>query len=254
MINAVLIDDEINSIKALSLLLEKNCPEVAIVAKCTDAQEGIRAIRELRQDENNLVLLDIKMPFMSGFELLEQLDEIHFELIFITAYDQHALEAFKVNAVDYLLKPVTASDLRTSIRRVTDRLEKQLSMQKLSRLLESIRTGPGDRASFKLALPSLESIHYFFPHEIIRCEAQNNYCLFVFRNSSRMLVSRNLGEYESLLAPHNFFRVHKSHLVNLAYVRKYVRGEGGQLIMEDGAAVDVSRAKKEEVLRRLAGI
>jgi two-component system, LytTR family, response regulator len=252
---AIIIDDEINSIKALSMLLKKCCPDLTAITECPTAQQGIDTLRRLNSGEDNLVLLDIEMPFMNGFELLQQIQEVNFELIFITAYNQYAIDAFKFNAVDYLLKPVSAIDLSAAIRRVMQRMSKKLSLDQIAQLLASVQppSAPRPRHPAKIALPSLDGIQYFSPDEIVRCEAKNNYSLFIFKTHAPLLVSRNLREYEDMLTPHHFLRVHKSHLVNLQYVRKYLRGEGGQLIMEDGATVDVARNRKEEVLQRLAG-
>lgn len=248
MIKAILIDDEPANRKALQQQLARHCSDLEILAVCGNAAEGMAAIA---QHKPQLVFLDIQMPHMSGFEMLNAIADKSFEVIFITAFNQYAVDAFKASAIDYLLKPVLAEELVAAVQKAAGKLNLINRAARIELLLEQ---WPQPKAQAKIALPNLHGFEIVPVADIVRCEAQQNYCLFILANTQRVLVSRNLGEYEPLLLPHGFLRVHKSHLVNLTHIKRYIRGEGGQLIMSDDESVDVSRTRKEELIRRLTSM
>lgn len=244
----ILIDDEARSREALLGKLITVAPQLHVVSQCSSAKEGLAAIASLRPD---LVFLDIEMPVMNGFAMLESLEKIDFDVVFITAYDQYALRAFRFSALDYLLKPVDPEELKKCVANFETkhaaRKQHQLGSQ-LNELLANFRS-PGAQ---KIALPTSEGYQFVFPDDIVRIQSDSNYCEFYFKDGKKLVVSRTLKEYETLLEDANFCRVHNSHLVNLRFVSKYLKGEGGYLVLEDGTSIEVSTRKKAVVLQRLA--
>jgi two-component system LytT family response regulator len=245
MIKAMIVDDEKNSCEALQLLLERSCPEVQIVAV---AYSGADALNKIQSLHPQLVFLDIEMPNMNGFQLLEQLQKIDFELIFTTSYDQYAIKAFKFSAIDYLLKPVDREELGRAVEKVSKKLTNNINQQ-LDILLQKINQ-PSVPVR-KIALPTMQGLELVSIDSIISCSANNNYTEFFLAGKKRILVSRTLKEMEELLDDHSFLRVHHSHIVNLNAITRYVKGEGGYLIMNDGSNVDVSRSRKELLIQKL---
>lgn len=244
MIHAIIVDDEPHSCKVLSTLLERYCAEVKVLAVCHSAEEGLQAIQEY---EPQLVFLDVEMPRMNGFEMLEQLPDINFDLIFITSYDQYAVKAFRFSAIDYLLKPIDRTELQKAVRKVTVRSSKQLSQQ-LGILLQKINNPAG---TYKLALPTMEGLQIIPADDIIYCGSDSNYTTIYLKNKQKVVVPRTLKEIEELLEDHPFIRAHHSYLVNLNEISKYVKGEGGYLVMNDGSQIDVSRSRRELLLKKL---
>ena len=243
MIKAILIDDEDHCLATLSILLREYCQEVHIAAKCSSAAEGLQAIVKIQPQ---LVFLDIEMPGMNGFEMLEQFSEIPFAIIFTTSYDQYAIKAFRFSALDYLLKPIDPIDLQAAVKKVQE--QKQLPMaEQFQLLLEQIK---GKERHFnKIAVPTLEGFEMIPADEIVRLEADNNYTHLFLRNKTRVTACRTLKEMEQQLQPFpNFVRVHYSYMVNLNEVTKYIRGDGGYLVMSDGSTVNVSKSRKEALI------
>jgi len=245
MIKALIVDDEKNSCEALQLLLEKSCPEVQVVGIANSGAEALQKIPGLRPQ---LVFLDIEMPNMNGFQLLEQLQKIDFELIFTTSYDQYAIKAFKFSAIDYLLKPVDREELEKAVEKVSKKLTNNINQQ-LGILLQKINQ-PSVPVQ-KIALPTMQGLELVSIDSIISCSANSNYTEFFLGDKKRILVSRTLKETEELLEDYSFLRVHHSHIVNLNAITRYVKGEGGYLIMNDGSTVDVSRSRKDILMQRL---
>jgi two-component system LytT family response regulator len=245
MIKAIIVDDEPYCCETLATLLERYCPQVTVAAICYSGKEALTAIKE---QQPQILFLDIEMPQMNGFELLERLPEIGFELIFTTSYDQYAIKAFHFSALDYLLKPIDREELQKAVQKVMQRLQKPLPQQ-LEILLQKINHPTS--AIQKIALPTMEGLQMIATDSIIRCESDSNYTIFFLKNKQKLIVSRTLKEVEEMLEEHAFLRVHNSYLVNLNEVSKYVRGEGGYLVMSDDSSVDVSRSKKEMLLKRL---
>ena len=245
MIKAIIIDDEIHCRKTLGMLLKEYCPGVQVMEQCSDAESGLAAIQRLKPD---LVFLDIEMPNMNGFEMLEKLPEIHFEIIFTTSYDQYAIKAFRFSALDYLLKPVGREELQRAVEKVAQRLQFPLPQQ-LEILLQKLHQ-PASSIQ-KIALPTMEGLQMIAVSSIISCASDSNYTLFFLKNKQKLIVSRPLKEIEEMLEDYSFLRVHNSYLVNLNEIDKYVKGEGGYLVMTDGSNIDVSRSKKEILLNKL---
>ncbi|MDX1406735.1 MAG: LytTR family DNA-binding domain-containing protein [Saprospiraceae bacterium] len=243
MLRAILIDDEISCVESLAIELEAYCPDVETIAQCTDAQTGLEAILEHTPD---VVFLDIEMPFMNGFELLERLDAINFDVIFVTAYDQYAIRAFDFNATDYLLKPVQKSKLIAAVDKVQRRSERGLSKDSLTALIQTIRGISQPMPN--IALPTLEGFEFVKIDDIVIAEADSNYTHIHLRSGKRLILSRTLKEIEALLAQHHFVRVHQSFLINLGHVSKYVKGQGGYVVMDTGQSVNVSRNYKSRLL------
>ena len=244
MIKAIIIDDEVHCLKALSMLLEEHCPDVQLLEKCASARKGLEAIEKLQPE---LVFLDIEMPVMNGFELLEQLTEIPFAIIFTTSYDQYAIKAFRFSALDYLLKPIDPSELVSAVRKVKEQHHYPI-VEQFQILLKQIKgktTGLN-----KIAVPTSEGFELIPADEVIYFEASDNYTHLFRKNKSKVVARRTLKEMEEQLQDFSFFiRVHHSYLVNLNEVTKYVRGEGGYLVMNDGSTVNESRSRKEALMK-----
>ena len=245
MIDAMIIDDERHSCDALKMLLAKCCSHVQVAATCYSGEEGIKKIHETKPQ---LVFLDIEMPHMNGFQMLEQLPTINFEIIFTTSYDQYAITAFKFSALDYLLKPVDREELERAVQKVSKKINPPVSQQ-LEILLQKINQPA--TAVQRIALPTMQGLEFVPVNSIISCSSSNNYTEFFLADKKRLLVSRTLKEIEDMLADHLFLRVHNSHVVNLNAILRYIKGEGGYLVMTDDSKVDVSRSRKEMLMQRL---
>ena len=244
MIKAIIIDDEVHCLEALSLLLNEFCPEVEILQQCSSAKKGLEAIEKYKP---RLVFLDIEMPVMNGFELLEQLSAISFAVIFTTSYDQYAIKAIRYSALDYLLKPIDPKELISAIEKVKQ--QGQLPMAEQFEMLLKKINGRNDGFK-KIAVPTAEGFELIPAEQVIYCEANDNYTHFMLKNKKKIIACRTLKEIEEQLTDHPFFvRVHNSYMVNLNEVTKYVRGEGGYLIMSNDSSVNVSRSRKEALLK-----
>ncbi|UYQ94921.1 LytTR family DNA-binding domain-containing protein [Chitinophaga horti] len=245
MIKAVIVDDEPYACQALATLLKKHCPDVQVLALINNAKEAVTIIRELNPE---LVFLDIEMPYLNGFEVLEMLAPIHFDCIFTTSYDQYAIKAIRFSALDYLLKPVDVEELKAAVKKVTSKSAPSLQQQ-MELLLQ--RYHQPQQGVNRIALPTLDGLQIIAVDTILYCNASSNYTVFTLKDTQKLVISRTLKEIEEMLEEDRFLRVHHSCLVNLDEVRKYSRGEGGTLLMSDGAEVDVSRSRKEALLKRL---
>jgi two-component system, LytTR family, response regulator len=245
MIKAIIIDDEIHCRKTLAILLKEYCPDVQVTEQCSDGESGLAAIQRLKPD---LVFLDIEMPNMNGFEMLEKLQDIHFEIIFTTGYDQYAIKAFHFSALDYLLKPIDREELQKAVQKVAQRLHSPLPQQ-MEILLQKLHQ-PASPVQ-KIALPTMEGLQMIAVNSIISCASDSNYTTFLLKNKQKLIVSRPLKEIEEMLEEYSFLRVHNSYLINLNEIDKYIKGEGGYLVMTDGSTIDVSRSKKEILMNKL---
>jgi two-component system LytT family response regulator len=245
MIRAVIVDDEPFCCEALTALLNRHCPEISV---CADCHSGAAAISVIKEHQPQLVFLDIEMPDMDGFDLLERLPEINFEIIFTTSYDQYAIKAIRFSAMDYLLKPVDRVELQAAVQKVIKRLHNPVQQQ-LEILLQKIRKS--NHNVQRIALPTLEGLQLVPLDSIISCESDSNYTIFFLKNKQKIIVCRTLKETEEMLEDYSFVRVHNCYLVNINEINKYVKGEGGYLVMSDGSSVDVSRGKKEMLLQKL---
>lgn len=244
MIKAILIDDEVHCLETLSILLKEYCPQVSILEQCRSAKKGLEVIENIKPD---LIFLDIEMPSMNGFELLEQFSEIPFAVIFTTSYDQYAIKAIRFSALDYLLKPVDPKELIVAVQKIQG--QKNLpSAEQFDMLLKQVNhKGSGFH---KIAVPTAEGFELIPADQVVRCEANDNYSHLFTKNKNKIIACRTLKEMEEQLQDFSFFvRVHHSYLVNMNEVIKYVRGEGGYLVMSDGSTVNVSRSRKEALLK-----
>ena len=245
MITATIVDDEPYSCEALATLLERYCPDVKVMDICYSASSALQSIKEHRPQ---ILFLDIEMPHMNGFELLEKIPEIDFELIFTTSYDHYAIKAIRFSAMDYLLKPIDKEELQKAVQKAVNRMEHPLPqqieilLQKLNRPTIGIN---------KIAIPTMEGLQMALVESIISCASDSNYTILSLKNKQKIIASRTLKEIEEMLDDYSFARVHHSYLVNLNEVEKYIRGEGGYLLMSDGTTVDVSRSRKEILLKKL---
>lgn len=245
MITAVIIDDEPKGRLALRQKLENYCANVSVIGEATDGIDALSVIEKLKPE---LIFLDIEMPRMNGFEMLNELKEKNFHIIFTTAYDQYAIKAIKYAAFDYLLKPVDIEELKTAIERISN--TSTIETKKQAELLRQNILNPKKLLN-KLAIPTLEGLLFFDINEIIQLEANSNYTIIHFSGKQKITASKTLKDFEELLPPDIFFRTHHSHLINLNYIKKYIKGDGGQIEMQNGNFVDVSRRKKEEFLKAI---
>lgn len=239
---AIIIDDEDHCIESIRLLLEKYQPQVEVIAEITNPKEAIECISSHQPD---VVFLDIKMPVMTGFELIAKIRNIDFHVIFTTAYDEYAIKAFKVNATDYLLKPVSADELINAVKKVENRLQQGFSSKQLNTLIKQMDRRLNTKE--KIPLPTQQGVSFVKVDDIIRCEADGNYTK-VLCTDDKYLVCKTLKDLELLLKDNNFHRVHHSHLINLKHISMYHRGKGGFITMSNGDHVDVSRSRRSAFL------
>lgn len=238
----LIIDDETHVRETLTSLLQDYCPQVKIVGEANSVASGIKAIREKSPE---LVLLDIKMDDGTGFDLLEHFDNITFKIIFITAYEQHALEAFKFSAVDYILKPVNPDKLADAVKRA-EKLVQQTFNTQLGALRENL--APESKKSKKIVLKTLDNIYLLNTNDIIQCEADSSYTVVETIEDEKIVVSKVLKEYDELLSGYGFFRVHRSHLVNLQHIKRFEKQEGGYVVMTNNNKIPVSSRSRERLL------
>jgi two-component system, LytTR family, response regulator len=246
MISAIIIDDEHEGRLAINAALQKHCPDVEVRKICIDAYEGLEAIRNIRPD---LIFLDIQMPGKSGFDLLMDAGSITFETIFVSAYDAYAIKAIKFSALDYLLKPLDTDDLILAVKKAVNRIREKEGTHRLMSVLNNIHF-PNGRIE-KIAVPSYRGIDFFQVADIIYCSSEGEYTRLFLKNKQTELVSRNLKGFEDLLSPSGFCRVHHSYLINMRHTLKYIKGEGGYVILTDDHQIPISRRKKEEFLNLL---
>lgn len=244
MIKAILVDDEVHCLDTLSILLADYCPEVEVLERCSSAKKAIEAVAKHKPD---LVFLDIEMPVMNGFEFLEQFAQIPFSVIFTTSYDQYAIKAIRFSALDYLLKPVDPKELITAVHKVGSKKHTPTTDQ-FRMLMDQLQHK--ENSFTKIAVPTSEGFELVPADQVVRCEADDNYTYLFLKNKNKIVACRTLKEVEEQLQDFpSFIRVHHSYIVNLNEVTKYVRGEGGYLVMSDGSTVNVSRSRKEALLK-----
>jgi len=243
MIKTIIIDDETHCLDTLDIQLTKFCPQVEIKQRCNSAQEGLEAIA---RHAPQLVMLDIEMPTMNGFELLEMFKEIPFAVIFTTGYDKYAIKAIRFSALDYLLKPIDPKELIIAIQKIDNQRHPPTSEQ-VQMLVDKMRNR--EIIFMKIAVPTAEGFELIRANEIVTCEADNNYTYLYLTDGKKITACRTLKEVEEQLESFPaFVRVHHSYIVNLNEVTRYVRGEGGYLVMSNSTTVNVSRSRKEALL------
>lgn len=244
---AILVDDEKHCRDVLALLLAKYCPQVTLLASCADGSEGVEAIQHHRPD---LVFLDIEMPGMSGFDMLKACTFTGFRVIFTTAYNEYAIQAIRHNALDYILKPVDKDELRQAVAKA----EESASTRAVSPVQEFVTYLNRQKTGDRIALPTMEGLQILQSEEIYYCESDGGYTHFFLTSGKAVLISKTLKEVEDVLESKGFCRVHHGYLINVRYVQKYIRGDGGEVIMANNKNIPVSRNKKQEFLNLLERI
>lgn len=240
---AVIIDDEQNSIDVLQMLVKEHCPEVKLSGSTTSSEEGITLIKTLLPD---IVFLDIEMPKYNGFQLLEQVHDIFFHLIFTTAYDKYALKAFKFSALDYLLKPIMVDELKGAIDKLGQ--GSKYYQEKIKVLEQNIEATKTNKPPERIVLPHAKGYLFQKVDEILYCEAYNTYTKFFIEGKTPIMISKPLGEVEEILECAGFFRTHRHFLINIKKITEYIRTEGGFLVMANGAQIPIARNKRQEFI------
>jgi len=243
MIRCILIDDESHSLEMTEWLLKTYCPEVIIEAMCNSAEKGIEAINKYKPD---VIFLDIEMPHMNGFDMLEQFDKLFFDVVFTTAYDQFAIKAFKYSALNYLLKPVDPEDLKETIQRLEAK-KGTPTKEQIDLLMQSVK-GNKKQPVNRIALTTGDGLIFVSTSDIIYCEAESNYTNVVLKNGKKIVVSKVLKDIDEALSGPDFYRIHNSFLININEISKYVRGDGGYVVMSNGTTVGISRSRRQEFM------
>lgn len=240
---AIIVDDEVISRNVIREYLAKYCPDVQLLGEADSVQTAFTLIRKSAPD---ILFLDVEMPRGNGFDLLEQLGDVSFETVFVTAYDHYAIQALNYSAAYYLLKPVSIDELVAAVEKIKKQKQQEHNIPHARLILENLRAEGGRNK--KIVLPLLEGFEVVKVDDILYCEANDNFTDFHFISGGKRMICRNLKFYEELLGNAGFMRVHKSHLVNLDHVVKYTKGKGGQLTMTDGMNISVSPQKKDQLL------
>lgn len=247
MIKTIIVEDEEHSRKTLVNFLRKYCPQVNTVGVASSVQEAVSLINS---EKPQLIFLDIDLPDGSGFEVIDALNAPLPDIIFVTAYNQYAVKAFQVSAVDYILKPVDPELLMKAVEKAGQKSD----TQQQEKIIEVFRSNTSNQKLQKMALPTQNGIQLVRIDELIRLEADGNYTTVFLRDKRKIVVSRQIKHFEDWLEGLPFFRVHQTHIINLQMVERYIKGEGGTIILEDGSQIEVARRRKEELLRKLNAI
>jgi two-component system LytT family response regulator len=245
MINYVLIDDEPKNIKILKGMLDEFCPDIEYSGAASGVNDGEELIRK---EQPRLVFLDIQLANLNAFDLLDRLMPVFFEVIFVTAYNEYAVKAFRYSALDYLLKPVNIEELTAAVTKASEHLRLRSVNRQLQNLLFNLRTP--ESTAYKLAIPNADSLSFISVVDIIRCEANGGYTHFYMTNGDKVLSTKTIGEYEELLPPDIFLRIHSKHIINIQHIKKYHKGRGGFVEMEGMFTIEVSARRKSEFLSR----
>lgn len=247
MMRTILVDDEPRGINTMKKLLQINCPEINVIGACTNADDAIGMISSMKPD---LIFLDIAMPVKNGFDLLKELKEFHFEVIFVTAHNQFMIEAFHFSAIDYLLKPVEDNLLVDAVNRARKRIKEKVGGKNIETFLHNMQIKHSPK-KMKLCIPSLKGFQVIELDDILYAESSGNYTNLYFSNKQMACTSKPMHEYEKLLEDAGFVRIHKSILVNLLHVKEYLRGEGGSIILSNSQEVEVARRKKDMLIAKM---
>jgi two-component system LytT family response regulator len=246
MLKAILVDDEQSNLSSLKEKLASYCPQVQVIAACDNATSGIDAIDNLHPQ---LVFLDIEMPVMNGFIMLQQLSFKNFELIFTTAYDHYAIKAIRYSALDYLVKPIEIEELKTAVAKAEEKRNHSYPNPQIELLVEQLVT---KKNSFnRIAIPTTEGLQFVKVEDIIYLEASINYTHIYTTGQNKYIVSRTLKDFEDMLSPEIFLRIHNSYIINKNFAEKYLRGDGGQVVLSNGVILDVAKRKKSEFLKAI---
>jgi two-component system LytT family response regulator len=240
MLQAVIVDDEISNIENLTIMLNKYCPKIVVAGTATNVDQGLLVIREINP---SILFLDIQMPDKDGFDLLKNVMAPDFEVIFVTAYNEYAIQAIKFSAIDYLLKPININELVNAVDRAIINVEKKKQNERLENLVRSI----GNKNQLRIAIPGNKETIFISPETILFCKADNNYTVFHLQNKEKHISSKPIFEYEELLNTHGFIRCHQSYLVNSLFIKSWIRVDGDRLLIHGGHEIPISRNNKEKV-------
>lgn len=240
---AIIVDDELLVAQNLHLLLGRYCADVEIIGTAHNAADAEKLIR---QEEPDLVFLDVEMPGGNGFDLLKRFQHIKFGVIFVTAFDHYAVQAIKFSAIDYLLKPIDINELIAAVQKAKEHVRSKNINQSLGILLHNMAQ-PATKLQ-KLSLPTLEGMTFININDILYCKSDGNYTIFHLADGQRLLITRQIGVYEDLLPEPLFCRIHRQYIINVNRVSKYVKGRGGHVVMSDGQEIDVAARKKDDFL------
>lgn len=240
MLRAIIVDDEVSNIENLTILLNKYCPQITVVATATNVEQGLLLIREFKPA---ILFLDIQMPGKGGIDLLKSIATPNFEVIFVTAYDEYAIQAIRFSAIDYLLKPVNINELVNAVDRAIVNTEKKMHNERLENLISSI----SNKNQLRIAIPGHKETLFLSPETILFCKSDNNYTIFYLKNAQMHTSSKPIYEYEELLSAHGFIRCHQSYLVNSIFIKSWIKVDGDRLLMEGEHEIPISRNRKEKV-------
>jgi len=245
LITAIIIDDEQNCIDSLVFDLQKHCKDVEILESCTTPRQGLLSIKKHKPD---LVFLDVQMPWMSGFEMLELLDKIDFAIIFTTAFDQFAAKAFRISAIDYLLKPIDINDLKEAIKKASEKIQQKSGTDNIANFLQNIKK---PEVKQRIAVPGREGYEFIEAGKIIYAKAEGSYTHVFLNDKRKLIISKTLSDIEELLPTEHFQRIHHSTLVNLSHVTHLFKTDGGFVVLDNGEKLVVSKSRKESLMERL---
>ncbi|MDE3213453.1 MAG: response regulator transcription factor [Bacteroidota bacterium] len=245
-LKAILVDDELSSLENLEQKILEFCPDIMISATARTPEAAISLILHHKPD---VIFLDIEMPRMNAFRMLEELKDIRSAIIFTTAYNHYAIEAIRISAFDYLVKPINIEDLQRAVNRLMAQHKEHVKEK-----LNVLKKGLGQHRSQddNIAIPTWEGMEFITIRDIVHIESSSNYSKVYLQNGTHIVVTRLLKDFEEMLVPYRFFRIHHSHVINLTQIKKYIRGEGGQVVMKNGDVIDVSRRRKEEFLKLIS--
>lgn len=244
-LRSIIVDDIPKSRQLLRTIIENHFPELEVIGEAGSVNEATACILESKPD---LVFLDVELKDETSFDLLQALPYIDFDIIFTTAHDKYAIQAIRFSAMDYLMKPIMVGELREAVKRVFEKKDKTQKGRQIDALVYNINYSNADK---KLALPTINGMEFISISEVVRCESSGNYTFFVLNNGGKLLISKTLLEFEKMLTPYYFFRVHQSHLVNLRMIKKLNKGETGTLLMQDGSEIEIARRKKADLVEVL---
>jgi two-component system LytT family response regulator len=248
MLRVVIVEDETHSREALKSLLMEFCENVEIVGLAGDVDSAVKTIRETKPD---VVFLDVELQTGTGFNVLEKTQDIHFDIIFTTAFEQYAVKAIKLSSIDYLLKPIDITELQQAVEKAQVKRSEEDQQKKLETLMSNLETSSGNK---RICLATSDGLEFINVSDIIYCEASGSYTTFYLTNGNKILVSKNLKEYESVLSDQHFMRVHNSFLINLIEVKKFVKSDGGYILMKNNTQISISQKKRDEFLERMMTI
>lgn len=242
----IIVDDEITSSQVLNDLVREHLPNLEVVAICNKSTEALATIDNLKPD---LVFMDIEMPGLSGFDVLERLPEVNFDTIFTTAHSKYGIKAIQFSAMDYLLKPIETEELLQAVERVNEHRLSIKPLERIKLLLENVQLMNKNDSFNRIALPTADGLKFVMTNDIVRCMSSNNYTYIYLNTNEKILVSKTLKDMENILSSTQFCRVHNSHLINVAHIAQFHKGEIPTVIMKDNSEVEVSRRKKDELIK-----